>query len=137
MSLSEFIAYLDTLEKFLLVLGVLLILLGVLSPTKFLGVEVAWTPLKSVCVLVLGVVMLGLSFPQLRLYALPERITLDEINSLNTNLAQGRQLTYAASTNTSDPATSCAGRASQSLPYLDSSLKVVAAMQTVLAPPGH
>jgi hypothetical protein len=49
-------------------LGILLFLLGVFVPKRFVGIQVDWTPPLSLAAIIIGAVFFAFSYPQLRFW---------------------------------------------------------------------
>jgi protein-S-isoprenylcysteine O-methyltransferase Ste14 len=56
---EQFLKLVSSPDQLIFVAAILLILLGIITPKKFLGIEVDWTPVKSACVLIIGLAILG------------------------------------------------------------------------------
>lgn len=108
------------------VLGIVLLLLGLFAPKKFVGVEVDWTPATSGLAVILGLIFIACSFPQLQFWnrgkAAPS--TIASVDDIFRAVKHARDNVVGATTNTSD-VRGCVDASKAALTFLDDALKLL------------
>lgn len=59
--MDQFWRVFSNADQLLIFGSVILILLGIVAPKRFIGIEVDWTPAKSALILIIGLGLLGFS----------------------------------------------------------------------------
>jgi hypothetical protein len=59
--MDQFFKLFSSVDQLLIIASVILILIGLVTPKRFLGIEVDWNPAKSAAVVIIGVLLLGFS----------------------------------------------------------------------------
>jgi hypothetical protein len=111
------------LDNLALFLGILLLLLGLFAPKKFVGVVMDWTPATSTVAIIAGVIFILLSFPQLRFWN-SNIVVVDRtaIAKLRGQLQQAQNSAKAAHDNSGDAGT-CSARGGTAFTLLDGAIK--------------
>lgn len=134
--MSEILAFLDSSEKILLATGVILIVVGVLSPRKIIGIQLDWSRSRSAAAVFFGLLLVLLSLPQVRAWGDHRQpsISAATIDAIRRNTQNGRDNAWGASTNTSD-LRGCLAATTTAYQQLDEALRLIDELRASLQAP--
>ena len=100
----------DTTDKILLGVGILLVLLVILQPSKLPLFKIEWTRAKAVAVGLIGLVLFALSFPQVRNTLILDKVAIPkaDFQKLQAELNEALNQATAARTSSGN-GNQCAG----------------------------
>jgi|GEM_PF-6782897 len=109
------------------VLGIVLLLLGLFAPKKFVGIDVDWTPATSTVALILGLIFIAFSFPQIQFWnrgRVAAPTTIAGVDDIFRAVKHARDNVAGATTNTSD-VRGCVDASKAALTFLDDALRLL------------
>ncbi|MEN3349895.1 MAG: hypothetical protein V7632_3530 [Bradyrhizobium sp.] len=109
------------------VLGIVLLLLGLFAPKKFVGIEVDWTPATSGVAVIMGLMFIAFSFPQLQFWnrgKVTAPTAIASADDIFRAVKHARDNVAGATTNTSD-VRGCVDASKAALTFLDDALKLL------------
>ncbi|MCP3476108.1 hypothetical protein NLM33_38430 [Bradyrhizobium sp. CCGUVB1N3] len=109
------------------VLGIVLLLLGLFAPKKFVGIEVDWTPATSGLAVIMGLIFIAFSFPQLQFRnrgKVTAATAIAGVDDIFRAVKHARDNVAGATTNTSD-VQGCVDASKAALTFLDDALKLL------------
>lgn len=109
-------------------LGIVLVLIGLFAPKKFLGIEIDWRPATSLASILLGVAFVVFSYPQMRAWR-SNTVNVDRasLTKIREDLDLASKAAKAGRENSSDgPA--CSSRSGSALALLSTAIQKLDAL---------
>lgn len=100
-------------------LGIVIALLGLFTPTAFVGIKMNWSATRSAMAVIIGVLAIAFSYPQLRFWQ-SDTVNVNDValEQIKADIWQARRLAKASHDNSSDSAT-CSQHGGEGMTALD------------------